>query len=90
MGDLYYTPPSDKVWNEVTESAIKLWEDNYDNTFGYVTEKVERIKNTPREHFMSIIRMFDSQNQVKLADMLSEESKKEIRIREGEPYYLPF
>jgi len=94
MGELYYTPPIDKVLNEVMEKSVELWVNNYDDTYGYVTEKVGRISNTPPEHFMSIIAMFDYQNQVKLSGMLSEEAKKEIRDRYidggGDPQHFPF
>lgn len=94
MSDLYYTPPRKEVISEVKEKSIKLWQDNYNDDYGYVTEKVERIINTAPEQFMSIIAMFDYNNQVKLSSVLSEESKKEIRDRYfdggGDGSFFPF
>ncbi len=35
---LYYTPPTDEVFNDVKNNALSIWE-SYDNTFGYVDKK---------------------------------------------------
>ena len=44
MTKLYYIPPEDKQFEEVKEKAIEIWNE-YDNTYGYASEKVDRIKN---------------------------------------------
>lgn len=38
------TPPSEEIFQEIKDKAITIWE-TYDNTHGYVTEKVEYIQS---------------------------------------------
>lgn len=80
--ELYYTPPSDEVFDELKNKSIQLWK-GYDNTHGYVTEKVGRIKDIPNvgDNFMYMVAMFDNNNQKKLSDLLSDETKEEVRKR---------
>lgn len=82
MAKLYYTPPKQKHFNELKRSAIKIWE-TYDNTYGYVDEKVDRIKDIKNieDNFMYMVAMFDMSNQRKLADMLSEPTRIDVRLR---------
>jgi hypothetical protein len=82
MGKLYYTAPNDEQFKELKEKAIEIWQ-TYDNTFGYVDEKINRIKDIPNvnDNFMYIVAMFDIINQRKLADSLSEETRKQVRDR---------
>ena len=95
MTKLYYQAPTDEVFEEVKEKAIEIWK-TYDNTYGYVDEKVDRIKDIKniRDNMMFIVAMFDINNQGRLAEKLSEEARKEIRDRMidgGNPSYLiPF
>ena len=93
MGELYYTPPTDEQFDELKEKAIKIWR-QYDNTFGYVDEKVNSIKDLQNagDNFMYIIAMFDMLNQTKLADMLSNETRTAVRDRmiDGENDYIVF
>lgn len=82
MENLYYTAPSDELFDEVKKEAIKIW-DSYDNSYGYVDEKTNRIialKNVS-DNFMYMVAMFDLTNQTKLAANLSEEARKAIRDR---------
>jgi len=82
MTDLYYTAPTDKVFNEVRLKAIEIWR-TYDDEYGYASGKVERItdlKNV-QDNVMYIIAMFDSCNQHALAGKLSEEARGAIRGR---------
>jgi hypothetical protein len=46
------------------KASISVWEE-YDNTYGYVDEKVGRIKNIEniRDNFMFMFSMFDTNNQ---------------------------
>ena len=82
MSKLYYTPPEEKQFNELKEKAIEIW-NTYDNKFGYVDEKVNRIKDMQNieDNFMYMIAMFDISNQRKLAMKLSDETRKAVSDR---------
>jgi glutathionylspermidine synthase len=82
MKNIYYLPPDDKSFKELKEKAIQLWKE-YDDTYGYATEKISCIKDLLNEegNFMYMVAMFDVYNQEKLALILSEKTKKEIRKR---------
>ena len=69
-------------FQEVKEGAIQIWR-TYDDTHGYATEKINRIKDLQniQDNGMYIVAMFDMDNQRKLSGMLSSEAKKEIRDR---------
>lgn len=74
----YYITPPQKVFDEIKENAIKIWQ-TYDNQFGYVDEKVNRIKDIKdiknfKDNAWYIVAMFDSNNQMKLVSMVSEET----------------
>lgn len=79
---LYYQAPEDKVFNEVKEVSMNIW-GSYDDTYGYASEKIDRIKDLPnyKDNLMYMVSMFDSDNQRKLSLSLSKESKKAIRDR---------
>ena len=80
--DLYYTPPSDKIFEEVRQKSILLWL-KYDNTYGYVDEKLEAIQSLKNEsdHFMFMVGMFDLPNQAVLAINLTTAARHEVRKR---------
>jgi hypothetical protein len=72
--------PTIEIFNEIKASAISVWE-TYDNTYGYVTEKLEyinRLENI-QDNVMVFYRMFDWVNQGKMLNMLSEESIEYIK-----------
>jgi len=76
----YYKAPSDEVFADIKATAIKIWR-GYDDTYGYATEKTDRIKDIQnvRDNTCYIIAMFDTDNQKKLFDMVElDESKKFI------------
>lgn len=79
---LYYTPPSDEIFEEVKEAAIRIWM-TFDDTYGYATEKAECVKNLTNisDNVMYIVGMFDLNNQGRLADELGEEARLAIRRR---------
>lgn len=85
MNKLYYTPPTDKIFDEVKKQSIKIWK-TYDNTFGYVDEKVNSIKNMKniKDNFMYMIAMFDLFNQLRLINNLSQDARLAIRERLNE------
>ena len=71
----YYKAPSDKIFNDIKKCAIKIWK-AYDNTYGYVDEKVNRIKDMKNisDNAWTIVAMFDSFNQVKLLAIVKPET----------------
>src|SRR3990167_8362822 len=83
---LYYTPPTKEQFDELKQKAIDIWQ-TYDNEYGYVDEKVKKIKDRENigDNFMYIVAMFDSVNQSRLACLLSEETQKAVadRIKDG-------
>ena len=82
MTKLYYTAPSDVLFEEVRLKAIELWSTMGDEP-SYSQSKISRIKdiNNVRDNFMHIVSMFDINNQRKLADMLSAEAREAIKER---------
>ena len=68
----YYTPPPNNVFNEIKRESIKIWL-TYDDTHGYATEKLTRIKDLPNvsDNWVYMIAMFDSSNRAKLFRALS-------------------
>lgn len=95
MSKLYYTPPSDEQFNEVRQKAVELWLTIGDEP-SYAEEKISRIKNIANvgDNFMYMIAMFDINNQRKLAEKLSNETRGAVaeRIKNGgsPDYYNPF
>lgn len=94
MSRLYYTPPSEEQFNEVKGKAIEIWND-FSNEYGYVDEKVNSIKDIAnvQDNFMYMVAMFDMDNQRKLANKLSDETKQAVRERMidgGQPKNLIF
>lgn len=87
---LYYTPPTQEQFDEVKNVAMKIWND-YDNTYGYATEKINKIKDLKNvsDNVMYIVSMFDFKNQIRMANELSETTKHEVwkRIAESEEPY---
>ena len=80
--ELYYTAPSDEIFDEVKVKALQLWA-TYDNQFGYVDEKTQLIVNIKNvaDNVMFIVAMFDSDNHRRLAEMLSQEARQALRER---------
>lgn len=78
MSELFYTAPSDKIFNDVKASAIKIWK-TYDDTYGYATEKIKRIENIQniRDNACYIIAMFDTWNKVSLGKTLEHDESRE-------------
>ena len=82
MSKLYYTAPIDEQFNELKEKAIKLWSGMGDEP-SYSQEKIGRIKDIKnvQDNFMHMVAMFDINNQRKLAENLSTETRKAVRER---------
>jgi len=79
---LYYTAPSDEEFEELKRESIKIWATIGDEA-SYCAEKDERIKNIRnfKDNFMYMVAMFDSGNQRKLANNLSEKTRSSVRER---------
>ena len=56
--------PNQEIFNEMKTIATEIWE-TYNNQFGYVDEKLERINSfgNIQDNAMIFYRMFDYQNQ---------------------------
>lgn len=80
--ELYYTPPSDEIFEEVKDVAIQIWS-RYDNEYGYVDEKINRIKDIPNvsDNFMYMVAMFDTWNQRLLSSIITKEAFNAISDR---------
>lgn len=82
---LYYTPPRQELFEAVKSRAMELWKevDTDNDKYGYATEKINRIKDLENigDNFMTIVAMFDSNNQAKLAARLASETKLAIHKR---------
>jgi hypothetical protein len=71
----YYKAPSQEVFDDIKINAIKIWK-TYDNTYGYVDEKLNRIKDMKNisDNAWTIVAMFDGDNQMKLLTMVKKET----------------
>lgn len=79
---LYYTAPDQKYFDELKNAAISIWR-QYDDTYGYATEKINKIKDIQNvsDNFMYIYAMFDWINQSKINTTVSKETLAEIQYR---------
>lgn len=66
--------PSQEVFNEMKQVATTIWK-TYDNQFGYVDEKLERINSFSniQDNAMVFYRMFDWENQATFRSKASPE-----------------
>lgn len=82
MNKLYYTPPTDEVFNELVSAATLIWS-KYDDTYGYATSKINRIKDLENieDNFMYIFAMFDQENQRKIFQTVSPECIEALKER---------
>lgn len=65
--------PSQEIFDEMKEIATDIW-NTYDNEYGYVTEKLDRINSfgNIQDNAMVFYRMFDWKNQAKFRSKSSE------------------
>ena len=82
MSVLYYTAPSQEIFEDMKSNAIKLWQ-TCDDEFGYATGKINVVKDIGniKDNFMYILAMFDPSNQFKLLLTLKGETIEEISKR---------
>ena len=59
--------PADEIFNSMKDAAIEIWLE-YDDTYGYASEKIDRIKGITniKDNAMTFYRMFDHINQAKM------------------------
>src|SRR3990167_7616185 len=85
MSKLYYTAPSDEIFNEVKKASMDLWIERYPEATSpyYAKEKVSEIESLQNisDNVMSIVARFDLNNQMLLAYKLSVEARFAIRDR---------
>lgn len=78
----YYNAPSDDIFEDIKQAAIKLWYqvDTDIDCFGYATEKVNRIKDLKNisDNAWYIVAMFDHGNQRLLYSMCQEPARAKI------------
>lgn len=72
--------PIEKIFTEMKEVAKKIWRTR-DNTYGYVTEKIERVDSVRNhsDNAMVFYEMFDRQNQALMRSELSSEALEYIK-----------
>jgi hypothetical protein len=78
---IYDTAPPDDVFAEVRNRARQYWFDNFDNTHGYVTGKVERIDGIENhdDNYLFILNMFDHENERRCISSMSKKTRTWIR-----------
>jgi hypothetical protein len=56
--------PSQEIFDKMKQAAIQIWS-TYDDTFGYASEKIERVNSLDniQDNAMVFFRMFDHHNQ---------------------------
>jgi len=75
----YDDAPSDEIFDEIKQAAIKIWH-TYDDTYGYATEKIAYVNSITniRDNWGTIVGMFDRSNQIKLLSELSSEAMTKV------------
>lgn len=75
----YYIAPKQEIFDDIKNAAIRIWK-TYDDTHGYQSEKVNRIKDltNTQDNYAYIVSMFDRQNQTRLIDTVEQEETVEL------------
>lgn len=81
MEKLYYVAPSDHLFKEMKKKAVAVWMLMDDPC--EANENIDRIRGMQniRDNFMTILAMFDDQNQRTLLKFASPELKQAIQER---------
>lgn len=66
--------PSDEIFEDIKQAAIKVWK-RYDNTYGYVDEKLDRIEPIKNyaDNWWTFLGMMDSSNQLRCFSFLEKQ-----------------
>lgn len=80
--NVYYEAPTDAIFAEMKQECIKEWQ-THDNAFGYVDEKVNRIKDIAnvKDNFMYMLAMFDHHGQIDVIGNLTFAAQDAVRER---------
>ena len=72
--------PSQNIFEEMNSIATLIWK-TYDNTYGYVTEKLDYINSIKNieDNAMVFYRMFDWENQTTFKTLVSESTLNYIK-----------
>lgn len=75
----YYVAPSDEIFEDIKQAAIALWM-TFDDTYGYATGKVDRIKDITnvRDNYAYMVAMFDHGRQNTLVHMLRRDETRDF------------
>jgi ribosome maturation protein Sdo1 len=76
----YYSPPPDRVFEDIRRAAITIWQE-YDDQSGYATKKIEQVKilQNFQDNAWFMVAMFDPTNQRKLLARVSDETADMIK-----------
>jgi|ERR1039458_5482256 hypothetical protein len=72
---LYRTTPTQEIFDDIKGASIRIWQ-TYDDTYGYATEKIDRINSIENysDNYMAIVGMFDNNNQSILCRIVKPET----------------
>jgi len=93
--ELFYKPPKDENFEELKKICILFWK-QFDDQFGYSSEKINRIIDLPNEesNFIMMVQMIHPLSRKLISKALSLETRNEISMRlhgwEGEPDEFDF
>lgn len=78
----YYTAPSQETFDDIKQAAIQMWS-TFDNTYGYATEKIDRIKDLQNveDNYAYIVAMFDPRNQITMLKYLESPASLELILK---------
>lgn len=85
--------PSDEIFEDIKQAAIKVWK-RYDNTYGYVDEKLDRIEPIKNyaDNWWTFFGMMDSSNQLRCVSNLKKQATVDFLLEHEEHYprIVPF
>lgn len=81
--------PSNEVFEDIKQSAVKVW-NTYDNTYGYIDEKLERLETIVNyaDNWYTFFGMMDSLNQLRLLSFLERQITLDFIEKVGHHYSL--
>lgn len=79
--------PTDEVFEDLKQASIKVWK-KYDNTYGYVDEKLDRIETIKNyaDNWWTFLGMMDTSNQIRCLSFLEKQATLDF-IDKMEPHY---
>lgn len=82
--------PTNEVFEDIKQAAIAVWQ-TYDNSYGYVDEKLERIEqiNNYGDSWITFLGMFDLPNQERCVNNIKRKDTGEFLNEMREHYHYP-